>query len=148
MNHISFKRDFAYKFIKPTSFITSLEKPKIILPLWRSNRLSLVRAYFFLMQFFKDFSLIKKVTINIKYKRADKKTHKKSIYYFQIPIFDTDFFVFFLNFLPEPKVIGSTTGYVLIYPFHHFVMQIPCNIHESVFTYRFIPCVIRNMRLT
>lgn len=141
MNHISFKRDFAYKFIKPTSFITHQEKPTIILPLWRSNRLSLIRAYFFLMQFFKDFSLVKKVAINIKYKRADKKTYKKSIYYFQIPVFDTDFFMFILDLLPEVKVISSKTGYVLVYSFNHFVLQVPCNKKTEMVTFRILPSI-------
>jgi len=106
-NQLSFKRDFAYKFIKSTSFINSHETPIILLPLWRSNRLSLIRSYIFLQSFFTEVTLRKKTTLSIKYKRSDKKTHKKTIYFIRILLNNTAFFVFLLAYLPEPKLVGS-----------------------------------------
>jgi hypothetical protein len=140
MDALSFKRDFAYKFIKATSFLTDhSEKTKIILPLWRADRLSLIRALIFLEVLFKHVTIKKTTTIRIKYKRADKKTYKKTIFFIQIVNINTDLLFLLLDNLPEPKTLGTTLGYVLIYPFNHFVMQIPCTINNPIFTYKLIP---------
>jgi len=140
MNQISFKRDFAYKFIKPTSFINDPETAKIILPLWRLNRLSLIRAYVFLDSFFDDVTLKKKSTVRLKYKRSDKKTHRKTIFFFHIRILDTHFFLFWAMNLPEPIYVTTTTGYIIVYPMNHFVISIPVNDHkQAIFIYRIIP---------
>jgi hypothetical protein len=141
MNHLSFKRDFAYKFVKDTSFIKHQETSKIILPLWKLNRLSIIRGYLFLESFFKEVTLKKKSTIKIKYKHADKKTHQQTIFFFHVLLKDTHFFIFLLNYLPEPRILITTTGYVLIYPFYHFVLQIPCNEKNSIFVYKIIPYI-------
>jgi hypothetical protein len=140
MNQISFKRDFAYKFIKPTSFINKQEMPKIIIPLWRSNRLSIIRGYLFLERFFQEITLRKLSTITIKYKRSDKQTHRKTVFFFHVVLKDMHSFIFLLNHFPELEVLSAKQGYILVYPFYQFKMEIPCNInHHTMFVYRIMP---------
>lgn len=139
MKERSFKIDFAYKFIKPTSFINKKEAPEIVIPLWRSNRLSLIRGYIFLESFFKDVQVNRKTIIRIKYKRADKKMQKKTVYFFHINIRDPRLFIFLGTYLPEPKVISTKLGYVIIYPFHNFTLQVPVDMRQPIFSYRILP---------
>jgi hypothetical protein len=141
MNHLTFKRDFAYKFIKSTSIITSQEKPQMILPLWRSNRLSLVRVLVFIESFFKDAQIANKLSIKIKYKRSNKKQHKKFIFFIHVPLNDTPFLLFFLSYLPEPICVGSNKGYKLIYPFNHFTIHLPFDMNQPIFTYKYLPYI-------
>lgn len=141
MNQLTFKRDFAYKFIKSTSIVTLQEKPIMILPLWRSNRLSLVRVLVFIESFFRNPRIVNKLSIKIKYKRANKKKHKKLIFFIHIPLNDTPFLLFFLSYLPEPICIGSNNGYRLIYPFNHFTIHLPFDMNQPIFTYKYLPYI-------
>ncbi len=137
-----FKKDFAYKFIKPTSFINYHEAPKMVIPLWRTNRLSIVRGYLFLQNFFQEITLKKLSIITIKYKRADKQTKKKPVFFFHVLLNDTHLFIFLLYYFPEPLILSSKNGYILVFPFYQFLIKVPCDIkHYSMFVYRIAPYI-------
>jgi len=134
-DQLMFLRDLNYKLIKPISSIYQREKSHFIIPIWKIDRLSLIRCIVFLEKFFPILST-KKQTILLKYSRIIKKKKTKIRLVITVSIPDIKVLILFLKHMSIPRVLSSLNGYLLIFSFYHFKLTIPVTIKNPAFTYK------------
>lgn len=138
MNQLKTVCDFNYKHIKPTSSIYLKEKSYFIIPLWKVDRLSLIRATIFIEKFFNHI-YIRKQTIYLKYSRIIKKKKTKMRLIIRVPIQDFNILSTLLTYMSIPRYLPILTGYLLIFHFNHFKLTIPVTIKNPILTYKLTP---------
>jgi hypothetical protein len=137
MDQLSFKRDFAYKYVKPESFIKSHQTTKIILPLWRANRLSVIRGFIFLNMCF-TVRLGRTQAISLKYKghaAVPRKKKQRGTFFFVIIFEREKLFIFFTLFFPPFFVYYKTDGYLLKMQFHNYTLEVSVTTKDDLFVH-------------
>lgn len=140
MNHSHFVRDLTYKLTESPAILTHQEGPALIFQLWRPNRLSLLRAVAFITLFFPCVSIHKQKII-IRIRHSTKLNKKKFLLTLIVPTTTSFFDV--VHALPEPKVVKTFHGCVLIFPHYRFLMRMYIKSNLPIFVYKLMPYLQR-----